>query len=239
MNDEMNAPMSPVPNGPTPFYQIWINALTKPSEQTFADMASSPNAKSTTAFLWVFLGSLVQFFFASLVQNAYMRQLMQQYNVGGGSLGEGVGTRLITAVCGAPIAALISVVFFAIFVGVIQLVAKMFSGRGTFDQMAYTFAAIAAPFAVVSSILTLLAAIPLVGLCFGIVSLVASIYVLVLEVMAVKGVNQFGWGQAVGSFLLPFIVLCCCLSVGVIGILRVLGPRISDTFNQINQGLTP
>ena len=151
--------------------------------------------------------------------------------------GEDLGSKLVAAVCGAPIAAVISVVFFAIFVGVVQLVAKMFGGRGTFDQLAYVLAAITAPFSLISSVLTLLAAIPFVGLCFGIIALVAGIYVLVLEVMAIKGANQFGWGQAIGSLFLPLVVLICCLSVGVISIMSVLGPAISDTFNSINSGL--
>lgn len=238
MNEQSNVPMSPAPGSPTSFFQVWMNALSKPNEQTFVDIANSANAKSTTAFLWIFVTSLVQLFISSLVQGAYMSQMMQQFGSNGQfGGGEGLGSKLITAVCGAPIAAVISVVFFAIFVGVVQFVAKMFGGRGTFDQLAYVLAAITAPFSLVSSILTLLAAIPFVGLCFGIIALVAALYVLVLEVMAVKGVNQFGWGQAAGSLLLPFIVLCCCLSVGVIGIMRLLGPAIGNTFSSINSSL--
>jgi hypothetical protein len=57
--------------------------------------------------------------------------------------------------------------------------------------------------------------------------------------MAVKGVNRFGWGQALGSYFLPFLVLFCCLSLGVIAALRALGPGISDIFNSIQQSLTP
>ncbi len=240
MNEPMNAPVSPTPNRPASVFQIWMNAITKPNEQTFADLAGSGNAKSTTAFLWIFVTSLVQLFISSLIQGAYMRQFMQQYDLNGQFAGgSGLGSRLIGAVCGAPIAAVISVVFFAAFVGVVQLLAKMFGGHGTYDQLAYALAAIAAPFSLLSSLLTLFAAIPFVGLCFGIIGLLAGIYVLVLEVMAVKGVHQFGWGQAAGSLLLPFVVLFCCLSVGLIGILRVLGPQINDIFNQINQGLTP
>jgi hypothetical protein len=98
-------------------------------------------------------------------------------------------------------------------------------------------AAILTPFSLISGVLTLLSAIPYVGACFGIVSLVAGLYVLVLEIMAVKGVNQFGWGQAIVSLLLPAFVLVCCLAVGVIGLMRALGPAISDTFNSIQQSL--
>ena len=83
MNEQMNAPMSPAPGNPTSFFQVWMNALTKPNEQTFADMANSASAKSTTAFLWVFVASLVQFFISSLVQGAYMSQAMQQFGSNG------------------------------------------------------------------------------------------------------------------------------------------------------------
>src|SRR5215510_8663835 len=112
MNEQSNAPLSPMPSGSTPIYQVWLDALTKPNEQTYAMMAASPNAKSTTAFLWVFIGSLVNSFFASLVQGAIMRQFMQQY---GGSDqfqfgGTGASGTLIRVICGAPIAAVISVV---------------------------------------------------------------------------------------------------------------------------------
>jgi hypothetical protein len=235
MNDQMNAPMSPAPGGLQSVFQVWMNALTKPNEQTFAEMAASPNAKSTTAFLWVFIGSLISFFLGSLVENPATRQLMQQY--GGSSQFDfgvgGVGSRLITAVCGAPIAAVIAVVFFAIFVGIVQFLAKSFGGRGTFDQLAYATAAITTPFAVVSGVLTLLSGIPYVGLCFSIVSLAAGLYALILQLLAVKGVNQFGWGQALGSYFLPVVILCCCAAVVAFGVASLLGGAINQSFNQI------
>jgi hypothetical protein len=241
VNEQPNAPLSPVPGGATPIYQVWLNALTKPNEQTFAEMAASPNAKSTTAFLWVFIGGLVNFLFASLVQGAVMSQMMQQYG-GDGQFqygAGGIGNRLITAICGAPIAALIWVVIFAAVVGIVQFLARAFGGTGTYDQMAYTSAAIWTPITLLSSVLTLLSAIPFVFWCTGIVGLLALFYALFLAVTAVKGVNQVGWGQAAGSCLLPVFVLCCCLSVGVFGILSALGPAINDTFNSINQSLAP
>lgn len=240
MNEQSNAPLSPMPGGPTPIYQVWMSALTKPNEQTFAEMAASPNAKSTTAFLWVFLGSLVNFFFASLVQGAAMQQMMQQYGVGDQfQFGGGLGNRLITSICGAPIVAVIWVVIFAAVVGIVQFLARTFGGRGTFDQMAYTSAAIWTPFTLISTVLTLPSAIPFVGLCLSIVSLVGLLYVLFLAVTAVKGVNQVGWGQAAGSCLLPIVGLCCCLSAGAYGITSALGSAVNDTFNSINQSLTP
>lgn len=230
MNEQTNAPMLPPPSGVAEWFSVWRDAVTKPSEQTFARIAQSPNVKLTTALLWIFLGSLVNFLLVSLVQGQMTRQMMQ--NLGMEGVPDTSGG-LITAICGAPVAALISTVLTVLMIGVVQLIAKMFGGRGTFEQLAYAIAAILAPFSLISGILTLLTAIPYAGACFGIVGLVVGIYALVLEIMAVKGVNQFGWGQAIASLLLPVFVLVCCLTVGVVAILQALGPRISDMFQSL------
>jgi hypothetical protein len=239
MSEQMNAPMLPPPSGVSEWVAVWRDALTKPSDQTFARIAQSPNAKLTTALLWVFLGSLVNALFGSLVQGPIIRQMMQNAGLGANEIPGMAGRGLLTVICGAPIGAVISVVLFVVVVGVVQLIAKMFGGRGAFEQLAYAISAIVVPFTLINSLFTLLAAIPYVVYCAGLVSFLFLIYVVVLEVMAVKGVNQFGWGQAAASLLLPFLVLCCCLSLGVIGILRVLGPGVSDIFNSIQQSLTP
>jgi hypothetical protein len=216
----------PPPTGPAEWFSVWRDAVTKPSDQTFATLAASPNAKLTTALLWVFLGSLVSAFLTSLVPNPLFNQMLQNYNVDTSRIGGGVGALVIRAICGAPIAAVISVIFFVIGVGIVYLLARMFGGRGTFDQLAYAFAAILTPFSLVSGVLGLLGAIPFVGACFGILSLALGLYVLVLEVMAVKGVNQFGYGQAAASLLLPFLVFCCCISVGAFAIARTISQNM-------------
>jgi hypothetical protein len=231
MTEQPNVPMLPPPSGVSQWVSVWRDALTRPSEQTFARIGTSPNAKASTALLWIFLGSLINIFLASLVQGRVMTQIMQNSD-----LGINVPTAsggLMTAICGAPIGALIQTVLFAIIVGIVQLLAKMFGGRGTFDQLSYAIAAIVAPFSLVSGVLSLLSAVPYAVYCFGIVVFLLGLYVLVLEVMAVKGVNQFGWGQAIGSMLLPVFVLVCCISVGVISIFSMLAPQISDIFNSI------
>jgi hypothetical protein len=109
----------------------------------------------------------------------------------------------------------------------------MFGGRGTFDQLAYAIAAIVAPFYLVSAVLTLLSAIPAVGFCFGLVGLLAGLYVLVLEVMAVKGVNQFGWGQAIASLLIPVLAIACCISIVIAGIFSMIAQQYPEIFNSI------
>lgn len=235
MNEPSNAPMLPASPGFSGWVSIWRDAITRPSDQTFYRISRSPNARASTALVWVFLGSLVNFFLASLVQGPMMRQIMQDTGLGAEAF-PAAGGGLLAAICGAPIAALIQVVLFAVVVGIVQLLARMFGGNGTFDQLAYAIAAIVTPFYLVSGLISLLSAIPYAVYCFGFVGFALAIYVLVLEVMAVKGVNQFGWGAAIGSLLLPFLVIACCISVAVVSIFSMLAPQISDTFTPL---LTP
>jgi len=246
MNVQMSSAPAPSSGGSKPFYQIWIDALTKPNEQTFADIASSPNAKAMTGYIWVAIGYLIEFFLTALVSGARaatFRNMFQQYglgNAGGGALaggGGGIVTTLVAAFCGGPIIAVIATVFFAIITAIIQWIAKMFKGQGTNDQLTYTLAAITAPYAILAGVLSLFAAIPFVGLCFNIILALGGIYVLVLEIMATKGVNRFGWGEAAGSVLIPGLVvglLCCCL-VG--GISMAAGAAFKNIFQQIQNGV--
>jgi hypothetical protein len=137
------------------------------------------------------------------------------------------------------VTAAISVVLFAAFTGVVQWIAGLFGGRGSFEKLVYVLAAITVPFTLISALLTLLSAIPFVGLCFGLVSLLAGLYVLYLQVMAVKAVNQFDWGKAAASLLLPVLVLFCCVFVVAFGLASMLGPQLQEILNEMNPNLTP
>ncbi len=238
MSDQMsNAPLMQA--GSTSFFQTWIDALTKPNEQTYATIAASPKAKAMTAYIWVFVSSLIASFISLLVEGATVRNQLAQAGVGAEQLrGGGAGTAL-TLICGAPIAAVVGTIIFAIVVALVQWIAKMFGGKGNNDQLAYAFAAISAPYSLASSIFVLLGAIPFVGICFRVVLGLAGIYIIVLEVMAVKGVNAFGWGPAVGSLFIPaaaILLICCCAAI-IVGALT--GAALGNIFSSINSSLTP
>jgi hypothetical protein len=89
----------------------------------------------------------------------------------------------------------------------------------------------------VSGLLASLNSIPYVAICSSVLVIGISLYSLYLEIVAVKAVNGFDWGKAVGSVLIPFFAIlfvCGCL---VIGSLMLLGPVIGDVFSTINQSL--
>ncbi|MBE0682201.1 MAG: YIP1 family protein [Anaerolineales bacterium] len=238
-----NAPMMESKPGPAGWMQVWMKAVTKPNEQTFVELTEGPQAVSKTAFIWVFIAGTVSGIFQAILQAIYAAtgtspQLtipgLEQYMPAGGS-GDvaSAGVSLITSICLSPVAGLVSVLFFALGTAIVQWIAKMFGGIGTFDKLAYATAAITVPFTLVSSVLALLTAIPYVGACFGIVSLGLSIYAVVLQVMAVKGVNRFGWGPAIGSVFIPGLVIfifCCCI---VFAGMSILGPAINSVFQDL------
>jgi hypothetical protein len=237
---EAPMPESPMtPSGAPSFFQTWVDALTKPREETYAAIAASPKAKAMTGYLWVFLTAIVSSLITLLVQGSTIRNQLGQAGLDQQQFGTGFGAVAVTLLCGTPIFAVLGAVLFAIFTAIVQWIAKMFGGRGTNDQLAYTLAAISAPYALVSSVLVLLSAIPFVGLCFSVIAGLGGIYTLVLAIMAVKAVNQFGWGAAIGSYFIPglaMFLLCCCLAAVVAA---VSGAALGNVFSTLNQSLIP
>jgi hypothetical protein len=247
MNETPNAPLPgspmPEPAAPVSMFQTWIDAVTKPRETTYAAIASSPRASTSNAIIWVAIGSLISSFLTILAPNPGLQdlqRLLEQQGVNNeftntlGTGGAGLGTKLLQLVCGAPIAAIFGVIGFLISVALIQWVARMFGGRGTFDRLAYTFAAITAPMSVVTGLLALLGAIPFVGLCFSLLGAAAGIYAIVLEIMACKSVNGFAsYGPAIGSVLIPGLVIglvCCCLAFGIA---TLVGASLGNVFSTL------
>jgi len=243
MNEQLNAPMPSGTPGFAGWFSTWMTAVTKPNEQTFAEMAEHPDAQSNNqAFIWVFLAGTIAALISGVLQAilglAGFEAVPGLADLFGGNAQRGVGVTLGIAICSSPVAGALGTLGFAIGVGVIQWIAKLFKGIGTYSQLAYTMAAVTVPFTLVSSILTPFSVIPYVVYCASGVSILLGLYAFVLQLMAVKGVNKFGWGQALGSVLLPGFVLACC-AVVVITVMASLGAAVGETFNSINQNLAP
>jgi uncharacterized membrane protein len=242
-NSTPNTPPSAGTPGPAGWMSVWIKAITQPNEQTFVDITEHPDMSARTAYIWVFIAGTISGIIQAIAQaistatglNALSQipGLEQYFPQTSGAGGFALGA-LVGGICASPFVGLLSVLFFALLVAIIQWIAKLFGGTGTYDKLLYAFAAISVPFTIVSSLLVLLSAIPFVGICTGIISIGLSIYVLVLQVMAVKAVNRFGWGQAAGSVFIPgcvVIILCACVIGGSVALIL---PLIRDSIKGIN-----
>ena len=236
-----NAPVSEAKPGPAGWFQVWMKAFTKPSEQTFIELTDGPEAVAKTAYIWMFIAGTVSGIVQAILRGIYTAmgttpQLpipgFEQFQQPTSGDPNSAIVSIVISICASPLVGLISVLFFAIGVAITQWIAKLFSGTGTYDKLAYATAAISLPYSIITAVLSLFGAIPFVGYCTGIISFGLGLYVLYLQIAAVKAVNRFGWGQAAGSVLIPgFVVLlvCGCL---VFGSLMILGPAIGNSFGQ-------
>ena len=232
MNEPSNTPLvdSASPQS-EPFYQIWLKALTRPTEQTYLEIVNSPAASVRTAYMWLGIAYVISF-----VISVAILQLSAVFQYGG-DFGSSIGSALAAIACGAPIGAVVALLLYALEVAIIQWVAKMFKGAGSFDKLLYAFAAFTAPLSLVSAALSIFSLIPLVGFCISMFGIAIVVYQIFLMVTATKAVNGFGWGEAAGSVLIPtivFIFLCSCVTIGI---LMLLGPVIGDVFSTINSSL--
>jgi hypothetical protein len=235
MSEFSNEPIVPGSVPEMSLIDTWIDAFTKPREETYARIVAQPSASATKAFLWVFLASLLTSIVGAVVslggqQMESIRQLLPPEIASQLPVGADPTIGIGTVICGAPVGALFAVLFFAISTALVQWVAKLFGGTGTFDKLAYAFSSFAVPYSVVSALLALLGIIPFVGILTGLISFALSIYVIVLEVLAVKAVNRLDTGKAAGAVLLPWLaivlIVCCCIIASV----SLLAPVMGETF---------
>lgn len=211
----MTTPSSqPVTPGQSlPWSQVWLYALTRPSEPSYQILLSDPNAKPARGLLWVGITSLFVAAVGAITQLAFrpeMNQLMGQLEREAGA-GARAGTLVFLLLCGIPLAALFAVLGTVIYTALVNFVARALGGRGNFNQLVYLFSAITAPMGLASSLLGI---IPIVA-CL---TLPLAIYSLYLQLLAVKVVHQVDWARAAVSvlalvFLAVLIAVVCAIAI--------------------------
>jgi len=219
------------PPGYTPlsWVETWIKALTQPRVEAYEQIANDPEASVTRASLWVFLSTLVALFIGlplSLVVNPSLLDQVKQLNLGSSDTAGALAAAAGIMLCMVPFAGVLAVLGLMFSTAIIQLVARLFGGEGSFSQLFYTFAAFTTP---ITPISMLISAIPLVN-CLGIF---VSIYTIVLQVIAIKAVNRFGWGAAVGALFLPGLVVFAVICCAGIAAASVLGPAFQEALQQM------
>lgn len=195
--------------------ETWIKALTQPSVDTFEQIAADPGGSTNKAYLWIAISSAISFFGSFFVNGLF-----------GAAGGDGIGGAFFGLICGVVIAPIIVVIGFMIMTGISQGIAGLLSGTGSFSKLAYAYAAYYAPLTLIS---TGLSVVPYLGL----LAIPLGFYGIVLNVIAIKAVNQFSWGKAVASsfaiLAVIFMVVAICLIVGLV----LLGPAIEEIFSGI------
>ncbi len=106
---------------------------------------------------------------------------------------------------------------FFIGVGIQFLLAKAFKGEGTFLTQSYTTLLYQVPLYIVTSLLSFLGFIPIVGgIIIFLVSLASFIYSVILNVYQIMAVHRLSGGKATWVVLIPYIVLFVLLLLCVV-----------------------
>lgn len=192
--------------------QTWINVLTHPNEQTFAEEGSRPQANFTTAIIWMVITGAVtgilgwvafNLLFGSSNGLLAMIEQMDLPPETAAQMQEMFSSGMMSAVMGG--AGLSSIVttplFFLIGAGLFYLIGRMLGGQGDLGRYAYLLASFQAPLGIVTALLGL---VPMLGGCLG---LLLSIYSLVLTFFATKVGLNLSSGKAIAVIVIPVAVL--------------------------------
>ena len=194
--------------------QTWINVITKPNVGTFQAEADRPDANLTTAIIWMAIAGVVAALVA-LIQGMFARAQVAALGgmdaiLSGANLPPELAGQLTNAVNmafsrgtglgGAVWALITAIVGFLIFVGVIHIVTKALGGQGDYGRYAYQVAAFYAPLSIIASLLGL---IPLLGGCLG---FIVWIYELVLAVIATQAEYKVDTAKAIIALVIAVIV---------------------------------
>jgi hypothetical protein len=152
-----NEPVMESKPGIAGWVQVWKTAVTKPNEQTFIDLTESPDATSKTAYLWVFIVGTISMIVQAILQTIYTATGttptipgFEEFMPSGGDPGT-AGITLIVMLCLSPVFGAVYTLFFALGVAIVQWIAKLFGGTGSYEKLLYAIAAISVPFTLISA----------------------------------------------------------------------------------------
>jgi len=184
MSQKINGLPPGEPSVSLSWVEVWTLALTRPSVPTFEQITGDPGATRGRAFHWLFFSNAIGFALAFLIQQVTSASPT---------------TVDVPELGSMTLPALLSVLLTIIYVFVAQLIAKTLGGTGTYSMMFYAFAAALAPLTLIGAVIS---SVPIIQY----LDYPLAIYGIVLNVLAVRAVHQFGWAKAIASNVHAIIV---------------------------------
>ena len=204
MPDETKATPQPTLETYHAWLEIWLAALTRPSVATYEKLIRQPGATAKQAVIWIIASGLISG--VAGVVTPLFSQLSRR---------EPIDAALLL---GVPAIAVVAALYWSIFAACTQWAARLLRGAGTYQTLAYAFAAFSAPLTIAASLLAL---IPRSGiLLFGL-----YLYWLVLYAVATRSVHRFSLAKAVGSVLISVLLLAAVI-LGTAFLMVSLGRRL-------------
>ena len=159
----------------------------------------------------------------------------------------GIGSGIMGALCGGLCFGLIGALLgFYISNGLIYLCARLFGGKGDFSTQTYLVSLFTIPLSVIGQGVGIVFSLPVllfhqmhfvlmlvIGLVMFAIGLGIAIYTIVLYARALKVTHGLSTGMAVLATLLPTVVFVGLIACVTVAILVLLGPTISEVFEEI------
>ena len=207
------------PGTPRKWYEIWWDVWSHPGITPFKTILSEPGRDVTRGFIWVgvtsFIVTLVSYLFSAVV----LRNIMA--DAFGGELFKNYSGYTLSYICGIILSPLFAILGIAISAAVYHWIAKLLGGRGNWNDLLFCLSAVNAPGALVGGVISIFALLfsqnlllvflpTLVGLALG-------VYIIILNVNAIKAAEDVGTWQALGAIFIPTIIIVvlvtCCMLV--------------------------
>jgi Yip1 domain len=210
------APEAPVSS--LKWYEIWRDVWTNPGVETFWSILKDRDHSATRGLIWIGVTSFVLGLISSIVSIPLLNRVSSQVPSFLSS-----GETIISALCTIILAPIFGIIGFIIMTGIYHLVAKLFGGNGTWNDLVFCLAAVIAPASIISTVVSAIysifsqvqALLFLFAIFAGIIALALFIYNIVLYILAIRAAENVGTGGAIGTVLLPIgviLVLSICCS---------------------------
>ncbi len=211
------------------WYEIWWDVWSLPGVQPFKAILQEKDHSATRGLMWVgvttFFVYLLSVGFSLIILGTQLPQLPPVSRM--------APFLALSSVCGILYYPFMATISIGVVTWIIHLFAKLFGGKGALGDLTICFAAVYSPIAFLSSFLRFVSAmlvsvpglsgsivvnipgmtgaispqISVASAVVAVIGLVFSLYAFVLIMMAVSASEGIGIGGAIGTFILPIVVL--------------------------------
>lgn len=173
--------------------ETWKQVVSNPSKELFQQIMNDPQASFRRAITWIYLGGV------GIAIIVFVLPIMVIASLVDTPLDSSIAIPLL---CIGPVIGgiLISLLFLGN-VATIHWLSHLFGGRGSFATTAYVLASIVTPFSLINVLLLL---IPILG---WLMIYVMGVYQLIVTILAIQALYDFGWGQAILIGIIPPAIL--------------------------------
>ena len=203
-------PSPPPPSSPPRWYQVWIQAITRPSVETYERFLRDPKCTVATAYIWMSIA-------AGISSGAVLVTSITQI---AGEASRSLPVTVLVLAFSFLLLVIIKLLSYSAGVGVTHVVARAFGGTGTFAQLAYVTAAYSTPLTIIGSIAgvvvkLLQGSIPMDLEClFSIVLLPLPFYYFHLALTGIRAAHKLTPASALAGALVSGGVIFICGEMG-------------------------